>query len=154
MPTYHALIRKISTYSGADVLLGVFHEQLAAEDARERYLARYHPSPQSDPWHEQSYKPEGLAAEDLQIKTLKLESRFTGREVSIVSLYYEGMGQLLRELDSIHSSRASAEERVAEVEATMGAADKMTYDLPSDCIAQILVLDELQSDLPEDQPVT
>lgn len=110
------LIRRISPYTGADLLLGVFVSAEQAGAARADYLARYATGLASDPWHEQAYKAAGLVESDLLVRAMDTPTAM-GAEVFVVSHYLDFFGQLVRQFDSLHASAEAAEARVVEVEA-------------------------------------
>jgi hypothetical protein len=140
----YLLIRHISEYTAAHVLLGVFGTAEEIERARGAYTAKYTADPTSDPWRDQAYKQPGLASKDLVVKEL-MGSAQDGAEVFIVSNYSEGFGQVVRKFDSMHHSRADAERRVAELDA------EEDYFLHYARVQQVLV-GTLLSDAPEEQP--
>lgn len=142
----YLLIRKISAYSGADILLGVFVRQQDAETARIEYSKRYARSPQSDPWYDQGYKSPGLTAEDLRI----LEFEFEGSvpdEVFVVSRYCHGFGQVLRAFDSVYPTQESADVRIARIAEWAG---EKTFPPKGAC--QRVPVGKLLSDADVDQP--
>jgi len=139
----HLLIRRISSYTAADVLLGVFETAEQAQSARAAYAARYAADPDSDPWREQGYKDAGLPIGDLVIRELAAPSG--SAEVLVVSNYSEGFGQVVRKFDSLHRSKADADRRMAELD----AQDDL---FPHYAICQRAVVGVLLSDAREDQP--
>jgi hypothetical protein len=171
------LIRKISPYTAPDILLGAFDSESAAQDARNSYLGMYRPTDRKpttngwfnqilpslqgqpdtnlngDPWHKQGYKPEGLTEDDLIIQTFDMEDNPTSSEISVVSCYYDAMGQISREIDSIHPSRLLAEQRMKEIEAVAENATATEYMPPNQFNTQMIRINEIQSDAPEQQPV-
>jgi hypothetical protein len=175
--TYFLLIRKISPYTAPDILLGVFDSDRAAQDARNSYLHRYHPTDQKqttngwlaqifpwlryqpdtnlngDPWHKQGYKPDGLTEDDLVIQTFNVESDPTFNEISVVSCYYDAMGQISREIDSIHLNRLVAEQRMKEIETIAENATATDHMPPNRFDTQTIRINEIHSDAPEQQPV-
>ena len=138
------LIRRISAYTGPDVLLGVFTDRQQAEVVQNDYRARYIADPASDPWREQAYREGGLTADDLIVETLHAPAGTTG-EVFVVSVYLEGFGQIVRKFDSLHASEAEAQTRMAELDAE--------YE---DCVSYALLqrahIDVRLSDAPDEQP--
>ena len=158
-------------------MLGVFDSERAAQDARNSYLQRYpstkqepttsgwlgcifpwfrrHPdtNPNDDPWHKQGYKPDGLTEDDLVIQTFDMDGDPTFNEISIVSSYYDSMGQITREIDSIHPNRLVAEQRMEEIETTAENADATDYMPPNRFDTQTIRINAIQSDDPEQQPV-
>jgi hypothetical protein len=175
--TYFLLIRKISPYTAPDILLGVFDSDRAAQDARKSYLDRYHPTDRKqttngwlaqifpwlryqsdtnlngDPWHKQGYKPDGLTEDDLVIQTFNVESDPTFNEISVVSFYYDAMGQISREIDSIHLNRLVAEQRMKEIETIAENATATDHMPPNWFDTQTIRINEIHSDAPEQQPV-
>ncbi|WAS95226.1 hypothetical protein [Nannocystis punicea] len=111
------LVRRISAYTGADVLLGVFTSPERAQAARAAYLSKKCAAdPASDPWHEQAHKADGLVEDDLVI--ISLPGPAEAVEVFVVSDYDEGFGQICRDFDSIHDSAVTAERRIARLNRT------------------------------------
>lgn len=139
-----ALVRRISSYTGPDVLLGLFETVEEVEFAKATYLVRYTGSPDADPWRQQAYKDDGLAAGDLQVESFECTAT-RGTDVFVVADYSEGFGQVVRKLNSVHRSRGSADERVAELD----AADDM---FPHYALVQEVRVGVLLSDAPEVQP--
>ncbi|WP_434419988.1 hypothetical protein [Nannocystis pusilla] len=137
------LIRRMSAYTSADVLLGVFTTAALADAARAAYLARYAADPASDPWREQAYKADGLVAEDLEVRCFSGPAEAT--EVVVVSNYSEGFGQTSRRFDSLHESMAAAEARIA-------ALNDVEDMFPHYALPQRARLDALLSDAEKDQP--
>ena len=150
MPEFYVLLRRISAYSGADIVLGVFPKLTAAESARDAYLIRY-----QDPWHEQSYKTAGLAVDDLVIERHESDSLRdpSTNELSLISVYFDGFGQLVRKIDSLHSDRSVAEQRRERIEYEMEHATE-PFDAPNHCVIQTIRVGDIQSDKPDDQPVS
>jgi hypothetical protein len=177
MSMYFLLIRKISPYTAPDILLGAFDSESAAQDGRNSYLDRYRPinqeptmdgwlaqillrlrgqpetNPNSDPWHKQAYKPDGLTEEDLVIQTFDMEGDPTDNEISVVSCYYDAMGQIVREIDSIHPNRLLAEQRMQEIKTIADAENSTDYMPPNVFSTQTVRLNEINSDVREQQPV-
>lgn len=137
------LIRRMSAYTSAHVLLGVFTTAALADAARAAYLARYAADPASDPWHEQAYKDDGLVAEDLEVRCFSGPAEAT--ELVVVSDYAEGFGQIGRRFDSLHASMAAAEARIA-------ALNDVEDMFPHYALPQLARLDALLSDAEKDQP--
>ncbi|MCY0987009.1 hypothetical protein OV203_07740 [Nannocystis sp. ILAH1] len=137
------LIRRMSAYTSAHVLLGVFTTASLADAARAAYLARYTADPASDPWHEQAYKDDGLVAKDLEVRCFSGPAEAT--EVVVVSDYSEGFGQIVRRFDSLHESMAAAEVRIA-------ALNDVEDIFPHYALPQLARLDALLSDAEKDQP--
>lgn len=138
------LIRRISAYTGPDVLLGVFTDARRAGAARDEYRRRHLADPSRDPWREQAYKTGGLAADDLVVEALDAPVGMTD-EVFVVSRYFEGFGQVVRKFDSVHASLAAARTREAELDAL--EEDEVAYVL-----LQPARVDTSLSDAPDDQP--
>ena len=174
---YFLLIRKISPYTAPDILLGVFDSEYAAQDVRNSYLDRYRPTdqkpmtngwlaqifpwlwyhadtnPNDDPWHKQGYKSDGLTDDDLVIQTFDMEGDPTFNEISVVSCYYDAMGQISREIDSIHPNRLVAEQRMKEIEIIAENATATDYMPPNRFNMQMIRINEINSDAREQQPV-
>jgi hypothetical protein len=145
----HALIREISAYSGADVLLGVFCSREAAETMRVRYREDLLSGRREDPWRRQAYKSDSLAEEDFLV--IDLSDRCggdfkEGDHVFVVSNYCEGCGQITREIRSVVGSLAEAEAKVTEIDS------KPTYSGPDYGSWQEAVVGQALSDARENQP--
>ena len=54
--TLFLLIRTISPYSGADILLGTFAKIEEAKSCKRSYVNQYDLDQKKDPWHKQPYK--------------------------------------------------------------------------------------------------
>jgi hypothetical protein len=174
---YFILIRQISPYTAPDILLGAFDSEHAAQDARNSYLDRYHPTdqkltsnswftqifswlrgqpdtnPNGDPWHIQGYRTTGLTEDDLIIQSFNIQGDPAFNEISVVSCYYDDLGQITREIDSIHPNRLVAEQRMKEIETTTENTTPYEYLLPSKFDTQTIKINEIQSDDPEQQRV-
>jgi len=177
MKSYYLLIRRISAYTGPDLLLGAFDSEAAAQEARKAYLQRYRPSeplpnrdgflpwlfpwfwpkpnrnPKGDPWHEQGYKADGLVEQDLVIQPFDLEGELTSNEISAVSCYFDAMGQIGRKIDSLHPNRLLAERRMEEIRRESHEDDGLQGMPPNFFSTQTIRINEIQSDKPEHQPV-
>jgi hypothetical protein len=140
----YLLIRNISEYTAAHVLLGVFGTAEELERARGEYTAKYTADPTSDPWRNQAYKDPGLASKDWVVEEV-VGSAQDGAEVFIVSNYFEGFGQVVRKFDSIHHSAIDANKRVAEL-------DAVEDRFPHYALVQQVLVGTLLSDAPEEQP--
>jgi hypothetical protein len=140
----HLLIRRISEYTAAHVLLGVFPTAQAAEAAKAEYARRCATDPTSDPWREQAYKEAGLSERDLVVQELPAPD-LVGEEVFVVSNYSEGFGQVVREFDSLHGTSEAAEVRVAEL-------DAVDDRFPHYALVQRARVDVLLSDSADVQP--
>jgi hypothetical protein len=142
----HILIRKISPYSGADILLGVFTDAASAEFTRSLYWNLRAGDAVGDAWHRQGFRPDGLQDEDLITSQIVGPAFNDGETAYVLSLYEEGMGQLLREFISLHKDFVSAKAAQEKLEAAI------TSDFPSYYIIQEVKVGELLSDAKEDQP--
>ena len=172
---YFLLIRIISPYTGPDILLGVFDSEQAAQDARNSYLDQYRSTEQKpttngwfaqifpwlrresdtnsngDPWHRQAYKPDGLTKDDLVILTFDLENDPTFNEISVVSCYLDYMGQISREIDSIHPNQLVAEHRMKQIETIAENTTATDHMPPNRFDTQTVRINKIQSDAPEHQ---
>ena len=136
MPTI--LIRQISAYLAADVLLGVFPTVQDAEQCRNAYFAMRTQTPASDPWRKQPYKPDGLQMSDLIIKHIQGSAISSGTVVFVVSKYSEALGQTLRELISVHNDKAVASRQVARLEAANTDSFLHYYRVQEAIVGQLL----------------
>lgn len=112
----HLLMRKISAYTGDDLLLGVFRTLEEAERGRREYLSSVvHGT--SDPWAEQAYHE--VSDEDVVIlpSLLRLDLAESADRVFVVSSYSEGFGQVSRSFEAIAGSNEAARDHVAALTA-------------------------------------
>ncbi|PCC72115.1 hypothetical protein SAMN02745121_01324 [Nannocystis exedens] len=137
------LVRRISAYTAAHVLLGVFSTASLADAARAAYLERYAADPASDPWREQAYKDDGLVEDDLVVTCLSGPAEAV--EVFVVSDDSEGFGQIIRTFDSLHDSEVAADARIAVL-------DDVESMFPHYALRQRARLDVLLSNAEEAQP--
>jgi len=114
MPTI--LIRRISAYLGADVLLGVFASTSEAEQQRDIYFAMRTEKPASDPWREQPYKTDGLQMADLVILNIQGSQVSSGAAAFVISSDSQGFGQMARRFISVHNEQAVALRQAAKFE--------------------------------------
>jgi len=145
MPTI--LIRKISPFLGANVLLGVFPTAQDAEQHRDAYFAMRTQTPASDPWREQPYKPEGLKISDLVISDIQGSRVSAGAAVFVISSYSEGFGQTVRRFVSVHNDKAVATRQAGRLEETD------TDSFPNYYRVQEATVGQLLPDDPDLQPV-
>lgn len=110
----YLLMRRISAYSGPDLLLGCFRTPKDAQAAKTHYARVRDSAPDADPWRHQAYKAPGPVGPDLEIETLPGELP-DGTIAYVVINHREGFGQDRRELDSIHAVTATAKRRVKEL---------------------------------------
>ena len=88
-----------------------------------------------------------VVSEDLAVK--RLGGNFlAGTPVFVVSNYKEGFGQIVRKLDSIHATPATAEARVEKLDKVQAKG----FPFPRYALIDPVVVGKLHSDLPEDQP--
>ena len=109
------LIRTISSYTNADLLLGVF---TTGEDVRlekQKYIGRIRANPDSDRWKNQAYRPDFDLEKDLYIvSSSKIEVQLDDaipKEVYVVSRMLEAFGQVHRELVGLYQYKTTAEEK-------------------------------------------
>src|SRR5258706_13772026 len=112
------LIRRISPYIHADLLLGVFASQDEVQRHRTAYLATRTKTAASEPWHHQPHKPDGLQASDLIVMQVQGSVAGANTYAFVVSSYSEGFGQVVREFISIHIDRTIAERHAARLQET------------------------------------
>jgi hypothetical protein len=144
MPT--VLIRKISAYLAADILLGVFPTAQEAEQRRDAYFAMRAQTPASDPWCEQPYKPEGLKMSDLVVSDIQGSRVSSGTVVFVISSYSEGFGQTVRRFISVHQDKAVATRQAGRLQ----EADSDSY--PNYYRVQEATVGQLLPDDPDLQP--
>ncbi len=143
----HILIRKISPYTGADILLGVFTDAASAEFTRSLYWNLRAGDAEGDIWYCQAFRPDGLQNEDLEISHIVGPELNNGATAFVLSLYDDGMGQLSREFVSLHPDMASAQTAQKKTAASLKYNFPVTY-----CTIQQIKIGELLSDAKEDQP--
>ncbi|MGV3754356.1 MAG: hypothetical protein ACO1QS_03165 [Verrucomicrobiota bacterium] len=144
----HILIRKISPYTGADILLGVFTDAASAEFTRSLYWNLRAGDAEVDPWYNQSYRPPGLQSEDLVAAQIKGPEFKNGETVFVLSRYMDGMGQKPRMFLSLHKDAATAQTALAQAEASIGP-----YNLVNNYYSiQEAKVGEMLSDAREEQP--
>jgi hypothetical protein len=129
----HALIRKISPYTGPDLFLGLFSDVAKAGAAREAYLMRVSAA---DPWSQQAYRKVDLGS-DVRIVEINdfREPADDSRVVFLVTAYLEDMGQISRWFLGVFSERLAAAEFAAREEA------RPIDVAPSRCEVDDVVLD-------------
>src|SRR5688500_15279901 len=140
-------MRRISAYTGPDVLLGVFATPEEAESAKAHYARVREADPATDPWKDQGYKPDMVVSRDLAVEQLPGEYP-AGTVVCVVSDHSDGFGQEVRKLDSIHASAAEAAARVEELD----AVEDEEFPFPHYAVIDPVVVGSLHSDLREDRP--
>lgn len=143
----YILLRRISSYTGADLLLGAFFTLEEAEAAKSTYLWRYEAAPETDPWREQAYKKTRLDG-DLMTQAVDFTGSQDG-DLFVVSTYAEGLGQILRRVVSVHSSADEARIRIAEIDEAIESGENTSVDY---ALYQQVQPGVLLSDRPEHQP--
>jgi hypothetical protein len=141
------LMRRISAYTGPDVLLGVFPTSEEAEAAKSEYARVREGDSAGDPWRDQGYKPDMVVSRDLVVERLPGEFP-AGAVVFVVSDHSQGFGQERRKLDSIHPTTAAAAARVEDLD----AVEDEEFPFPHFAVIDPVVVGSLHSDLREDQP--
>jgi len=114
----YILRRKISEYTDRHQLLGVFRTQVNAEEAKQVYCRQLQSGEISDPWEKQAYHKVDLE-KDLVVEA---NLRTTGSileagQVSVISSYAEGFGQIVRKFEAICETPHDAENIAREIEA-------------------------------------
>lgn len=144
----YLLMRRISAYTGPDVLLGVYATLADAEAARTHYARVRESDTAADPWKDQGYKPDMVVSRDLEIEQLPGDSP-VGSVVFVVSDHSDGFGQEVRKLDSIHTTAAAAAARVEELDDTV---EDTKFPFPHYAVVDPVIVGSLHSDLQDDQP--
>ena len=136
------LIRLISPYTEANLLLGVFSTLKEAQTAHTEYISQYKDGKKKDPWKEQAYKGEVDLDEDVVIleDIPEIGVGHNEAEVYIVSTYTEGFGQIIREFNAICGSEEIAVATVSELES------KLESNFPEYCEFEKVVVGELLRD--------
>ena len=132
----HLLIRKLSAYTGSDLLLGVFRTADDAQRARVRYLDEVvHGT--SDPWAVQAYH--AVSDDDLQILSslVELDLPDAVGAVFVISSYAEAFGQVVRVFEALAGSDAAARSYAGTLET------KADVELPYHCKVDEVVVGEL-----------
>ena len=116
MSSVYLLKREVSSYTDADLLLGVFLSIERAEAARAEYVARVIGSA-SDPLASQAYR----SVSETDVSILR-DVEVLGPPVSesskvwVVSEYAEGFGELLRKFVALAADKRDAERFVEQQE--------------------------------------
>ncbi|MBI3554462.1 MAG: hypothetical protein HY077_18350 [Elusimicrobia bacterium] len=146
-----ALIRTISEYTDADLLLGVFSSAKAAASARAEYIARYKSGAAKDPWARQAYHAANLRTDVMVVPMRACPACLPrGRKperLIVVSGYAEGFGQRIRTLDSAHGSPACAKKSKAKAK-----RKSQVKGFPAYALLQEIQLDRLACDAADEQP--
>jgi hypothetical protein len=140
-------MRRISAYTGPDVLLGVFARHEEADVAKAHYARIREGDPEADPWRDQGYKRHMVVSQDVHVEQLPGEFA-PGMILFVVSDHSDGFGQERRKLDSIHADSAAAAARVE----VLDAVEDEQFPFPHYAVVDPVVVGNLHSDLPEDQP--
>ena len=136
----YLLIRTISDYVFSDIILGVFTTLKNAEQAKVFYIQQRN---NNDPWYDQPYR-DTILENDVNI--IEVEGSFQeGQIIFEVSEYSEGFGQITRDLHSWYTSKTSAEQCIEQLNA-------VDDSFPHYALIDYLIVNELHSDLSEDQP--
>ena len=145
----HLLFRAICEYTNPPLFLGVFRSKELAEAARREYLATViHGG--ADPWADQVYSE--VSESDLhiscEIPLVSCEGLGDGAGnssdnsakdvVYVISAYFNGCGQVIRQFESIVGTREAAEARAAEV-----ARENANDDFWAGCRIDTVPLDRL-----------
>ena len=138
----YLLIRLISPYTEANLLLGVFRTRNDVQVARTQYIAQYQDGRKEDPWKKQGYKDEVNLNDDVivldDIPVMGVNQNAV--EVYVVSNYAEGFGQIIRKFDAICGSEESALATVSDIKA------KLDDNFPEYCKVDKIVVGKLLSD--------
>ena len=146
-PLVYLLIRRISEYSGPDILLGVFATPADCDRASRSYFDVRQANLNDDPWRKQAYKDCGFVKDDLAIEELPSELT-NGTAAFVVSNHSDGFGQIVRTFESIHETFASASSRMEELD----SLEDEDCPFPHYTLLDVVVVGCLHSDYPEDQP--
>ena len=138
------LIRKISAYTGNDIVLGIFTEEQKAKNVLTEYRNNYLQFPELDPWKEQAYITEHLSMEQFKISVIE-SNNISHEIVYLVTKHEEGFGQIISEIDSLHTDKELAKKYCDE-------ADEREEDssFPTYFTYQKIIIDELGSDIDEE----
>ena len=187
--TYFLLIRRISPYTHANILLGVFSSEKNAIKTKKIYYNQCHievpqnPQPKSplkktfiekifglsqpkktpktminmshDPWYHQSYKEDGLVLEDLVVEEMSIDEDYNSKavlEMFVVSYYFDSMGMINREFDSLHITQMSATQRLETLIEKSEDTDSLKDFPPNRFSIQKTYVNALLSDDPRNQP--
>lgn len=133
---FYILIRKISNYDGADLLLGIFDDRAKAEQCRADYLTRLKKT--SDPWAKQSYR-DVSPQEDTVIEAFEFsldKSGAVAQTIYLVSQYQEGFGQIIRNYVGAFVTASEAEEYSERLDSD----EEQSF--PHYCLVDQIVLNE------------
>jgi hypothetical protein len=110
----YLLIREISTYTGQDLLLGVYRTLDEATSARTVYFERIGTC---DPWAEQAYRAPSPADVRILADVPEREVATDTRHVFVVSEYGEGCGQIQRSFVAVCGTESVARGLAAAIDA-------------------------------------
>ena len=142
----YILIRKISPYTGADIVLGIFCNKSQAEITAGNYLSHYYQHLEDDPWKDQAYVDENLSTDQIIIEEYHCEC-ISGQTVFLVSHYSEAFGQVVRSIDKVFKIEKEADERCQDLE-------NEENDFPGYALYQKIRIGDTLSDANENQPHT
>ena len=95
------LLRKISPYTNEDIILGIFEDANLAQNATKSYINH---CLVTDIWASQAYVTVNLQEDVIVVDAkplLKLDSKTKNLDLFVVSQYFEGFGQIEREIKLI-----------------------------------------------------
>ena len=131
--------REISNYTNADLVIGVYESDKKAQIAKNLYIKQ---CATSDVWKDQAYRDVNLA-EDVKITDVSEILSFTPTKetasIYVVSLLFEGMGQVNREIKKIFDSKIEANTFIEKQELEEGFV--------SYCILEEMRLNEIHPDI-------
>lgn len=147
-------MRKVSPYSGPNILLGVFDSEDKAESARKSYLSRYAHKAHTadpDPWEKQAYADGGLDDKDLITQAITVADDVVAGEIFIVSTYVDSLGMITREINAVFASYERAMRKAIELDVATEKEETYSGTL-CEFLIQKVSTNTLLSDRPEDQP--
>jgi hypothetical protein len=137
----YLMVRKISPYSGPDILLGCYKSLLEAQKARELYLWRYQNGEREDPWKDQVFYTVNLEQDVVILDNIpELDVPPCIEKVTIVCSMAEGFGQKVTKFHAICGSAEAIRASFSEVQKGLDG------DWPEECQTRWVAVGELLSD--------
>jgi hypothetical protein len=137
----YVVLRKISPYSGLDIILGCFDSLPAAQKVRELYLLPYQNGERVDPWKEQVFYTVNLENDVIILDTIPEFDIPPGVEkVTIVTSIAEGFGQKVMKIHAICGSEESIRASFSEVQKSLDGY------WPEECRTRQVKVGELLTD--------
>ena len=122
------LLRKISPYTNEDIILGIFEDENLAQNARKSYINH---CLILDKWASQAYVTVNLEKDVIIIDVtpiLELNKKLKNLDLFVVSQYFEGFGQIEREIKLIFNDVLTAKNYVDTAEEDIESVNYYDYE--------------------------